>query len=218
MSLSVTPPPVPPDDLAEAVRVLRAGGIVAFPTETSYGLAVDPFNPQALAALFALKKRPQNKPVLTLVSACAQLPLLASEVPSLCTPLIQAFWPGPMTLIMPARPKLPALLTGGTGTVGVRLSSHPVACSLVAAMGSPLTATSANLAGALPCTTAAGVRVAFANQVDAILDGGPTPGGPPSTILDCCHDGVRLVREGAVPFVEVQRVVAAVQAPPGDRR
>ncbi len=203
--------------LAEAVRVLRGGGIVAFPTETSYGLAVDPFNPQALTTLFALKKRPANKPVLTLISACSQLPLLAREVPSLCEPLILSFWPGPLTLIMPARPELPALLTGGTDSVGVRLSSHPLACSLVAAMGGPLTATSANLAGAVPCTTATEVRAAFGDQMGAILEGGPTPGGPPSTIVACCRDGIRLVRAGGVPFGEVHDVLADAQRLRGER-
>lgn len=209
MSHTGTPSPSLSNDIEEAVRVLRAGGIVAFPTETSYGLAVDPFNPLALAALFALKKRSPDKPVLTVISACSQLPLLASEVPNLCAPLIQAFWPGPLTLIMPARPELPPLLTGGTGTVGVRLSSHPLACRLAAAMGGPITATSANLAGAPPCVSATAVRDAFPRHLDVILDGGPTAGGLPSTVLVCGPDGVQLVREGAVPFVEVQRVLAA---------
>jgi len=218
MITSAAHQPMPPDDLAAAVRVLRAGGIVALPTETSYGLAVDPCNPRALAALFALKRRPHDKPVLTLISSCSQLPLLVSAVPGIYEPLMQAFWPGPLTLIMPVRPELPDLLTGGTGTVGVRLSSHSVACALVAAMGGPLTATSANLAGAPPCLSAAEVRAAFGTQVDRILDGGITPGGPPSTILAYGRDGVRLVRAGIVPFAEVQRVLAGAERPQGDGR
>ncbi len=197
------------NDLQLAKMVFQQGGIVAFPTETSYGLAVDPFKQQALEGLFVLKERPKEKPVLVVINHLDQLNLLVNEIPDIFKPLMERYWPGPLTLIFPATSGLPSLLTGETKTVGVRLTSHPLAAQFIDAVGGPVTATSANLSGITPCVRAEEVRSSFKVGLDFVLDGGPTTGGPASTILACFGDVVWLVRDGAVPFREVQEILAA---------
>lgn len=198
-----------PQDLERSVQIFQNGGIIAFPTETSYGLAVDPFKQQALEGLFRLKERPREKPVLVVISRFNQLGELASEVPAIFEVLISRYWPGPLTLIFPAVAGLPPLLTGETNTVGVRLTSHPLAAQFIDAVNSPVTATSANLSGNNPCVSAGEVVSSFGNDVDLVLDGGSTRGGPGSTILACFNEVIWLVREGVIPFQEVQEILAA---------
>ncbi len=184
-----------------AALVIRQGGVVAFPTETYYGLAVDPFNDQALARLFRLKQRPLTKPVLVLIKAVSGLERLASGIPPQFKPLMARFWPGPLTLIFPARPGLSPLLTAGTGTVGVRLSSHPQARRLAALAGGAITATSANLSGQPPAAGEAEVLRQFGAELDYLLAGGDTAGGQPSTVLAAAGEaGLTLVRPGALAF------------------
>lgn len=192
-------------ELADAASHLRTGGIVAFPTETYYGLGVDPLNGQALHRLFQVKNRPALKPVLVLVSARDQVALLAREISPTAQLLMDNFWPGPLTLVLPARPELSPLLTGGTGTVGVRLSPHPVAAALLHAFGAPLTATSANRSGQDPAVTATEVRAAFGNEVELILNGGSTPGRIGSTLVGVSGSRVTCIREGHISFAEVQK-------------
>jgi L-threonylcarbamoyladenylate synthase len=191
----------------EARRVLISGGVVALPTETFYALAVNPFDAQALTRLFSLKERPASKPVLVLVGDPAMLPQVAGEVPAAGARLLARFWPGPLTLILPAREGLPELLTGDTGTIGVRVPRQAVTCRLLISLGLPLTGTSANRSGAPPLVKAAEVAREFGDRVDLILDAGPCPGGPPSTIVDVTSIPPRLVRAGAVPRVELRAVV-----------
>ena len=193
-----------PAALAQAAHLLGQGGLIAFPTETYYGLGVDPFNVEALARLFAVKQRQPDKPVLVLVAEQVQVTELAAEVPAVLHKLMTAFWPGPLTLIFPGKPGLPSLLTGCTGTVGIRQSPHPLASRLLSAFGGPITATSANRSGAPPATTAAEVLDSFGAEIDLILDGGPTPGGAGSTLVGCDRkQQLRCLREGQVPFAEV---------------
>lgn len=195
---------LPPAELARALSVLKAGGVVAFPTETYYGLAVDPFNREALSRLFALKRRPPDKPVLTLIEKEAQLSLLASHVPDCYRPLMAAFWPGPLTLVFDAVPSLPVILTGYTGTVGVRISSHPLARQLVAAAGQPLTATSANYSGLPPAVTPDEVVDQLGLDVDFVIQGGATAGGAGSTIVGLAEGGELLeLRSGVISFAAV---------------
>ncbi len=183
-----------------AVQALHRGGVVAFPTETYYGLAVDPFSDEALAKLFSLKRRRDNKPVLVLIDTPGQLGLLVEAVPPACVRLMEHFWPGPLTLVLPARQGLPRLLTGGTGTVGVRISPNPVAQELVRRFGGPLTATSANVSGLEPAVEAGEVVEQFGNGVDVLVDGGSTPGGLGSTVVGYQNGQLVLVRDGVVPF------------------
>jgi L-threonylcarbamoyladenylate synthase len=192
--------PDTPASLHEAVRLLKQGGLIAFPTETSYGLGVDPFNAQALKRLFALKGRQEDKPILVLAEGPSQLSLLVEEIPPIFHHLMQHFWPGPLTLIYPARPEIPAALTGGTGTIGVRQSSHALAGRLVQALAGPVTATSANPSGALPAVTANQVQDFFGDKVDCILDGGPSPGGAGSTLVAWKGERLCCLRDGKLAF------------------
>ena len=192
---------------AEARRVLRSRGILALPTETFYALAVNPFDPAALGRLFALKARPAAKPVLVLIAGPEMLFQVVREVPAAAIPLMAAFWPGPLTLILPARLDLPPLLTGGTGTIGLRQPRQDLVCRLMAALGLPLTGTSANRSGQEPLTTAAAVARELGGEVDLILDAGPCPGGLPSTIVDVTVSPPRLVRAGALTTSAIQALL-----------
>lgn len=189
--------------LVRACDLLRAGGLVAFPTETYYGLAVDPFNQAALERLFFLKRREPGKPVLLIVADSGQLAGLAAEIPPPFPPLMARFWPGPLTLVFPGVPDLPALLTGGTGTIGARVSSHPAARRLVEAFGRPLTATSANLSGFPAAVTAAEVAAQLGPGVDLIIDGGKTPGGLGSTVVGLRDGQLCLFRRGLIPVAGI---------------
>ena len=188
--------------IKEAVWLLQQGGLIAFPTETYYGLGVDPFNRQALQRLFTVKQRTTDKAVLVLVEDQTQALQLAQSIPHPLQKLIAAFWPGPLTLVCPARPELPALLTGNTGTIGIRQSSHPLAGRLLRAVADPVTATSANRSGNVPATTATEVEQVFGSEIDLILDGGTTPGGQGSTLVGYDRELVCL-REGKIPFAEI---------------
>jgi L-threonylcarbamoyladenylate synthase len=184
--------------LHEAAAVLRAGGLVAFPTETFYGLGAAALDPGAVRRVYEIKGRPDGKPVLVLVDSVAMLDAVAVEVPPRARTLMAAHWPGALTLVFRARSEVPAEVTAGTGTVGVRLSAHAVARALVTALGQPITAPRANPSGSTPPTTGAAVLAHFGGRLDLLLDGGATTGGEPSTVLDVTVDPPRVVRAGAV--------------------
>ena len=186
---------------------LAAAALLALPTETFYALAAHPFQEKALERLFSLKGRTPDKPVLLLVSGPDMVPRLARDVPDLAQELMARFWPGPLTLILPARPELSPRLTGGTGGVGLRHPRQEVTCRLIAALGFPVTGTSANRAGQLPLTGAAAVEQEFGEDLALILDVGPCPGGLPSTVVEVIRDPPRLVRAGAVAIKDIREVV-----------
>lgn len=195
--LRVDPARPEPTILARAAEILKSGRLVAFPTETFYGLAVAALDARAVKALFALKGRPESKPVLVLVDSVAMVEALA-VVTAPARDLMVRHWPGALTLVLPARDVVPTEVTAGTGTIGVRLSSHPVARGLVRALGAPITAPSANPTGAAPPSSVAAVLDYFGDALELVLDGGPTAGGPASTVLDATFEPPRLIREGAV--------------------
>ena len=195
--------------IRRALDVIRSGGVVAFPTETYYGLAVDPFNEQALSRLFSLKERPTSKPLLTIISSQSQLEELTPNIPSLYLPLM-SFWPGPLTLVFKAHPTLSPFVTGHTGTVGARISSHPVANMLVSQAGHPITATSANISGQPASSSAEEVKRAFGDAVDYVLDSGKTPGGNGSTLVGLDGEELVLIRAGVIPFEKILEKVKAV--------
>ncbi|MCI5166325.1 MAG: threonylcarbamoyl-AMP synthase [Candidatus Electrothrix sp. GM3_4] len=200
-----------PAALSEAARLLSQGGLVAFPTETYYGLGVDPFNAEALERLFAVKQRQPDKPVLVLVAEQGQVVQLAVEIPAVFPQLMASFWPGPLTLVFPGRSTLPALLTGGTGNIGIRQSPHPLASQLLHVFGGPITATSANRSGSLPATTAAEIQESLGSEIDLILDGGTTPGGAGSTLVGCDQEErLCCLRAGVVPFAGICKVASVV--------
>ncbi|WP_455378521.1 L-threonylcarbamoyladenylate synthase [Petrachloros mirabilis] len=187
--------------------VIQHGGIVAIPTETFYGLGVDPFDEEAVERLLRLKGKRDDKPILVLVGSIEQLPRLVKVVPPVAKILMDAFWPGPLTILFPALPSVPANLTANTGTVGIRLSSCEPLIALLRKVG-PLTGTSANRSDRPPARTAQMVQEEFNNDVDLIIDAGTTPGGSASTVIDGCQP-VRVIREGAVTRRMLQRVLEA---------
>jgi len=193
--------------IQKACSILKEGGLVAFPTETFYGLGADALNEQALKRVFALKQRDYAKPLLVIIAEKDQLHSLVSDIPAVAEKLMDSFWPGPLTIIFKARKGLPSLLTGGTDTVGIRISSHPVAWSLASTLGLPLTATSANLSGGKNPVTAQDVCNQLGGGVDMILDAGEATGIKGSTIIDVTLSPSRIVREGDVPVDEVVRAV-----------
>jgi L-threonylcarbamoyladenylate synthase len=183
------------EEIARVAAAVARGEVVGYPTETFYGLGADALDEAAVARLLALKGRGAEKTVSALVLDEAMLALLVAEVSPAARALMAAHWPGALTLALPARPGLPAPLVSD-GFVAVRESPHPAARALLLAAGRPLTATSANPAGAAPPTTAEGVRRYFAGLL--VLEGGATPGGQPSTLVRVRGDRLEVLREGAV--------------------
>lgn len=200
--LPIDPREPEPVAIVAAADVLRSGGVVAFPTDTLYGLAVDPTRDAPVARLFAIKGR----------TATAAIPLIASDLEQagragrfgpVDLRLASRFWPGPLTLVISAQPGLSRVLLGGGSTVAVRVPDHAVARALAEAHGHPITATSANLSGDPPAAAPDAISRALASRIDLLLDAGPAPGGPPSTIVEAGTRGVRLVRAGAVAWERV---------------
>ncbi|HET6674860.1 MAG TPA: L-threonylcarbamoyladenylate synthase [Nitrospiraceae bacterium] len=177
-------------------NVIAGGGVIAIPTESSYALAASPFHTDALRALARAKGRPDGKPILVLIGAVDQVRMLAATVPPAADLLIRSFWPGPLTLVLPAQSTLSPLLTANTGTIGIRLPAYPLLRQLLVRVG-PLTGTSANRSGQSSFCTAHEVSAELGEAVQILLDAGSTPGGKPSTVLDA-RTPVRVIREGAV--------------------
>ena len=196
-----------PSICQESARIVRHGGVIAVPTESFYALAADPLKAEAVARVAVIKGRPSDKPILVLLANAAQVGLFASAPSPLVRALMEAYWPGPLTLVVPARPGLPVELTAGTGTVGVRWSAHPILQAIVSETG-PLTGTSANRSGAPPCTLAAEVVAACGDDLDLIVDDGATAGGPPSTVL-ALTGRPQLVRAGAISAASLRETLAS---------
>jgi L-threonylcarbamoyladenylate synthase len=195
-------------DLERAVAALRRGGLVAFPTETVYGLGADASNVDAVHRLFAVKGRPPDHPVIAHLAASAQLDDFALAVPEVARVLADAFWPGPLTLILTRNPaRIVDAVTGGRDTVGLRVPDHDVARALLHAFSGPIAAPSANRFGRVSPTTAAHVRADLGGDVDVVLDGGATTVGVESTIVDCSQREIAVLRVGAIARVELARVV-----------
>jgi L-threonylcarbamoyladenylate synthase len=188
-----------------AAQALRRGGVVAYPTETYYGLGALAADGAAVARLVAVKGRPDGKPLPLLCADLAQVAAVA-ELSSLAAALADAFWPGPLTLVVPARPGLHAAITGGAGTVGIRITSGQVAAALARAAGGALIATSANLAGEPPAAAPAALDPALVARLDLVLDAGPSPGGLASTVVAVEGGRLRLLRAGAI---DAARIAAA---------
>jgi len=197
------------DVLREAAAVLTAGGIVAYPTDTFYGLAVDPRDGIAVRRLFAAKGRASQAAVPLIAADADQVEAHVGELSAMARRLADAFWPGPLALVIPAGSRLAAELHAGRGTVAVRVPAHAVAVGLARAAGHPITATSANRSGDPPAREAAEVVTAMGDAVALVLDAGACAGGLPSTIVDVTAGEPRLVRAGAVPWDRVLRSLEA---------
>src|SRR5579864_4916197 len=179
--------------IAEAAALLRAGGLVAFPTETVYGLAANALSADAVSRIFAAKGRPAGNPVIVHVADAAGARALVDDWPAAAERLAERFWPGPLTLVLPRSRQVPDLVTAGGSTVGVRVPAHPVALALLHACGLPLAAPSANRSTRLSPTRAAHVLGDLGDRIDLLLDGGATPGGLESTVLDLTAAPPRLL-------------------------
>jgi L-threonylcarbamoyladenylate synthase len=194
--------------IKQASQLILQGGVVAFPTETFYGLGADAGDVVALQKVFQIKGREENKPLLLLVAGRTWVQDLVKKISPAAEALIERFWPGPLTLVFEASAHLPPILTANTGKVGLRVSSHPVTQALVQAVGRAITGTSANLSGQASPSLAAQVSQALGRKVDAILDGGKTAGGLGSTVLDVSAVLPKIIRQGAIsqeelaPFLE----------------
>jgi len=192
----------------EAIRSsLNSGGVIAFPTDTFYGLGADPFNPDALSKIFQIKQRPADKPLLVLIHSENQVADLTEQITPLAKTLMSHFWPGPLTLLFKAASDLPSELTASTGKIGIRLTAHPFTLNLLKALKNPLTAPSANISGTGELETAQEVSSILGNKLDLIIDGGPTPGGKVSTVLDTTTIPPTLLREGAVSRSDLESVL-----------
>jgi len=186
-----------------AVEIIRAGGVVAYPTETFYGLGVDALNQKAIKKVFTIKRRSFAQPLLILIPEQDYLPRYVTEVSEKARRLMEHFWPGPLTMVFSASPQLPSILTAGTKKIAIRISPHPIARALTSAFAGPLTSTSANISGEQSPATAKEVFSHLGGIIDLIIDGGKTPGQMPSTIVDVTFSPPQLVREGVVPFSEI---------------
>lgn len=201
--LRVAPASVAPDDLAPAVNALHHGGIVAFPTETFYGLAADPRSALAVRKIFELKRRGLDQPLPLIAASVDQIADHVGTMTPLAERLASHAWPGPLTLIIPASPKLCDAVHLSTGKVAVRVSANPVARALAQSAGHAITSTSANISGDPPAATADRVAESFGEGIDVLIDAGPAPGALPSTIVDVTGDVPVLVRAGVVPWERV---------------
>jgi L-threonylcarbamoyladenylate synthase len=199
-----------PDTVAleEAAALILAGEIVAVPTDTLYGLAADPFSTIAVARVFRAKGRSGERALALIAADIAQIEFHLGPLSPEARRLASAFWPGPLTLLVPRPPAMPDAVTGGLGQVGIRVPAHAVARGLCRVSARPLTATSANPSGAPAPADPGDVARTLNDAIALLLDAGPAPGGPPSTIVDVSGGELRLVRSGAIPWEEVQACLA----------
>lgn len=202
-----------PDDIVAAADRLRAGGLVAMPTETVYGLAADARNGDAVRRIFVAKGRPADHPLIVHLADAGALPAWASTIPDSAMALAHAYWPGPLTLVLRKAAGVDPVITGGQDTVGLRVPAHPVARALLAAFGGELAAPSANRFGRISPTTAAHVREEFPGGDVFILDGGASEVGLESTIVDLSGGHPRLLRPGAIPASAIERLVGPLERP-----
>ncbi len=188
-----------PEALVKARNIIRSGGIIAYPTETFYGLGVDPYNEEAIKRLFALKRRTSDKPVSILVRDTKMLAHVVMEAPPAAEGLIKRFWPGPLTILFRSTSRIPPILTGGTGKIGVRIAGNPQTMKLLEVVDLPITTTSANPSGSKPPLTAKEVANYFDGHVELIMDGGRLSGELGSTVVDITEGGLEIIREGEIP-------------------
>lgn len=200
-----------PQVLRAAAEVIVAGGLVAFPTETVYGLGANALDADAVEKIFAAKGRPAGNPLIVHVNGNAMLRQVVADCPSRAQLLAERFWPGPLTLVLPKGKAIPNIVTAGGTTVAVRTPGHPVALGLIREAGVPLAAPSANRSGEISPTRADHVRAGLDGRIDLILDGGPTANGIESTVLDLTTDPPTLLRPGPVSIAQIEAVIGPIR-------
>jgi L-threonylcarbamoyladenylate synthase len=194
-------------DLSNAVAALRGGDVIVFPTETLYGLGADALNFTAVEKVFQLKGRDPNNPFPVLVSDRSMLNLLVAEISPLAEKLIERFWPGPLTLVLPARENIPPPLVNSTGAIGVRISNQPIASEIVRMLGRPLTATSANPSGQPPAQTLAQARDYFSGKIEIFIDGGALTSKTGSTVAAVVGNKIKIIRAGEIGKNELEKAL-----------
>jgi L-threonylcarbamoyladenylate synthase len=192
--------------LGQILSFLRSGGVIAFPTDTAYGLGADPFNEGAVRRIFEMKGRAETKPILVLVDSIAMANSIA-RLSDTALALAERFWPGPLTMVLPARASVSATVTAGSETIGVRWANNVFTQRLLEAFGRPITATSANRSGLPSAVTAEEVRVQLGDSLEMLVDGGELPAREGSTLLDVTQIPVRLLREGPIAKAELSDVL-----------
>jgi L-threonylcarbamoyladenylate synthase len=201
------------EEIQSAALLLRAGKLVAFPTETVYGLGANAFDGEAVGRVFEAKGRPCNSPIIVHVDSTEMVPTVVAEWPQTAEALVERFWPGPLTLVLKKQPAVPTIVTAGLETVGVRMPSHPVALALIEAAQLPIAAPSANRFTQLSPTTAEHVRHGLGDRVDYILDGGPCTVGIESTVLSLAGDVPVLLRPGGISREQIEEVIGSISHP-----
>jgi len=199
-----------PEAIEKAVQLLKAGGLVAFPTDTVYGVGAYAFLPQAVERIYHVKGRPLNKPIPLLLDSAESLPQVARDIAPEAWLLTKRFWPGALTLVLRRKPAVPDIVTGGGATVALRVPDHPFALKLIQAVGGPIATTSANLTGHPDPQTAQEVVEYLEGRIDLVLDGGRCPGGIPSTVMDLTETPPAIVRPGAISREELERELACL--------
>jgi len=195
-----------PEQIETAIPILLSGGLVVFPTDTVYGVAALAEDAEAVARIYAAKDRPRRMAIPVMVAEPDRVTAVARPLPSFWA-LAQAFWPGPLTIILPKTDALPPIVTAGGGTVALRIPDHPLALALLRAVGRPLAVTSANISGQPPALTAEEARAQLEGRVEAVIDGGRAPGGQPSTIIDLTQTPPRILRTGPLSEQAVMTVL-----------
>ncbi|MFH1382003.1 MAG: L-threonylcarbamoyladenylate synthase [Chloroflexota bacterium] len=200
----------------KGIEVMRCGGIVAYPTDTVYGLGAAINLPGAVGRVFAVKQRPLSMAFPVLLANAAQLAQVAKEVPPVARQLIERFWPGALTIVLLKSDFVPDIVTAGSRTVAVRIPAHPVAIALIEGMGVPMVGTSANRSGQISPVTAEGVRTQFGSEIDLVIDGGQSPGGKESTVVDATGMVPVILREGAISVRVLQEVFGNIVVRKGE--
>lgn len=193
--------------IERAAQILKKGGLVAFPTDTVYGVGAHGFSSEAIERLYIAKERPSEKAIPLLIAKREDLSLVSKDVPEIAWRLIERFWPGGLTLVLPKAPGLPDILCAGGDSVAVRMPDHPIALALIEAAGAPLAATSANISGHPSPVTAEEVQRELGGRIELILDGGRCPGGMPSTVLDLTTETPTILRLGPVSREEIEEML-----------
>jgi L-threonylcarbamoyladenylate synthase len=192
-------------EIEKGVKILRKGGVIAFPTDTIYGLGADAFNSTAVERIYEIKNRPKHRQLPLLIADVEQLTTLAAPIPEIAWFLAKRFWPGGLTLVLPKTDSLPVYLIPGL-TIAVRVPDHPVCLALIQRLGNPIIGTSANISGQPAALTAEEVGQQLGGKIDFIINGGKCPGGKESTVVDVTHESPTILRQGIIPSHEIDKV------------
>lgn len=207
--IKINPRVVELTKIRSIAQFLKKPGVIAFPTDTFYGLGTDCFSPEKIKRIYQIKERKMEKPIPLMIAEVEEVKRIAREIPTVFWSLAEEFWPGPLTLVLKASPVLPPELLGHSQAIGVRLPAVPWLRELVKEAGFPLTATSANISGQKEIDHFERIKDIFWGKVDLIVDGGKTPGTRPSTVLDMTGEKPRILREGMVPATELRKYLSA---------